>query len=132
MKKKKQKIKGRFVPVPYAMIDSIAWKELSGNNVKILLEIDKRNWEAKNNGSEFIIPYSYYQSKISISKPVFYKSLKELCKWGFLEKTQPGGLLRNAAKFKFSDDWTNTNKDIVRQRTRTNAYKPQGGVIDEK
>lgn len=123
MKRKKQRIRDGFVPVPYPMIESDSWKRLSGIIVKLYIEILKRNWKSKNDCVEFIIPYSYYKDRIPISKPVFYKSIRELVNGGFLEKTELGGLFGKAAKYKFSNEWTNTNRKIVEKRIRRNSYR---------
>jgi len=132
MKREKRKLKGKFVPVPYVMMDSDAWKNLSGNTAKIYLEICKRNWQSKNTGMEFIIPYLYYKEKTSISKPVFYKDLKELCTNGFLERTEHGGLYKNSAKYKFSQLWTTSNKTFQNNIKTKNQYEAWGGIVDSK
>lgn len=132
MKKKREKIKGKFVPVPYLMMDSAAWKQLSGNTIKIYLAICKRNWQSKNTGTEFIIPHSCYKNKISVSKPVFYKSLKELCENGFLEKTEYGGLYKQSSKYKFSQLWDASNKTFQNNIKSQNQYMAWGGIIGGK
>lgn len=133
MGKKRQKIKGRFVPVPYALIESDAWKKLSGNSIKVYLVICKCNWQSKNAGTEFIIPYSYYKDKIFVSKPVFYKSLKELCENGFLERTEYGGLYKNSSKYKFSQLWATTfNKPFQSNIKLQNKNKAWAGITNNK
>lgn len=118
--------------MPYAMIESDAWKKLRGNSIKIYLAICKRNWQSKNTGTEFIIPYSYYKDRISVSKPVFYKSLQELCENGFLERTEPGGLYKHSSKYKFSQLWATSNKPFQNNIKSQNQYKTQGGIADGK
>jgi hypothetical protein len=125
-RKRKNRIPGGFVIVPYVMMDTEAWKNLSGNAIKIYLEIHKRNWEGIKYGEEFIMPYGYYRDKTGISKPAFYKILKSLTEQGFLEKTEHGGLFGKASKYKSVEGWKTNNKGL--QKKNQEITQPWSGV----
>ena len=128
-RRRKNRINGGFVPVPFVMMTSEAWKKLSGNAVKIYLEIYKRNWQSINYGEEFIMPYGYYRDQTGISKPVFYRILKSLTEEGFLEKTEHGGMYGKASKYKAVERWKETNKELQKKKQYRNRYQPWGGVV---
>ncbi|MCM8758450.1 MAG: hypothetical protein NC906_01575 [Candidatus Omnitrophica bacterium] len=132
MKKKRKKISGGFVPVLNIMIDSEAFKELSGIAFKLYIYIAKFYWKQKSTNTEFSIPYSRFRTLMS--KPTFYKCLRELVARGFLEAVEKGGLMQNPNKYIFSDKYQETNQKLVQQRKERQSKKvirsgPWGGII---
>ena len=130
---KKEKIGGQFVPIPFIQINSTAWKKLSGNAVKLLIEIYKNNWPKRKTAEIFTIPCACYKE---FSDPTFYKYLDKLTKLGFLNRTEKGGLYNTPSKYTFSEEWKKTNSDFMREEKRKSDFRkrfePWGGVLNEE
>jgi len=126
MSRKRKKFHGRFVAILFEMIKSSAFKLASGNSVKLYIFLSEKNWQEKKEGRPFKAPYSYYHNYFS--KPTFYRALAELCRHGFIENVEKGGLFKNASIYKFSEKWMSTNPVIEGRRKIRRYYKAWGEV----
>jgi hypothetical protein len=79
---------GQYAPLPYSMLKSPAWRSLSGNTIKVWLEI-RRRFHGGNNG-KLSLSLNEGASLLGIGKATVFRSLKELQEKGFLEMTERG------------------------------------------
>ena len=79
---------GQYAPLPYVMLQSDAWRHLSGSAAKVWLEIRTR-FNGGNNGklSLFLDEGSRL---LGLGKATVDRALKELQEKGFLEMTKRG------------------------------------------
>ena len=102
-KKKRQKIEGQFVPLPYQLLDSLAYQSL-GNSSKVGLIYFYK--DRKNLHQEKVI-LTFPQAKkygVCQSSTTFDSIKKELVEKGFLDSFEPGGLGKHSI-FKISYRW---------------------------
>jgi len=80
---------GRFIALPDNMTSSDAWGALSGNAVKLIVEI-ARQFDGKNNG-DLSAPWSKMKRRGFRSKSTLYEATKEASDAGFIIATRLGG-----------------------------------------
>lgn len=83
----KSKNKGQFVGIPTRVIDSVAFKSLGGNSVKLLLLL-ARHYNGHNNGD---LAITYATLKSWLTKNTMYSARNELYKKGFIVVNAYGG-----------------------------------------
>jgi len=100
-KKKGKKIPGPFVYILKDMFKSDAFKELTNASrmAYLLLRAQCREVEQ----DEVKCPYSTAQEYMKTN--TYSRSIKQLIKLGFIEKSQQGGLYRKVNVYKFSKRW---------------------------
>jgi hypothetical protein len=112
MKKRKQKnrIVGGFVPVTYEMIESEAYKKLTGAALKALLLCMRKVKTHENRYSiEFFLTYPEAR-KQGLWDSAFARGMKQLQEVGFIECVMKGGMRldRNACSiYRLSLRWKN-------------------------
>ena len=79
---------GQYVPLPYSMLKSPAWRSLSGNATKVWLEI-RRRFNGGNNG-RLSLSLNEGSHLLGIDKATVFRALTELEEKGFLEMTERG------------------------------------------
>ena len=79
---------GQYISLPYYYLRSDAWRGLSGNSVRVYLELHMR-YNGKNNGNLFI-GMDRIASNLGISKSTVCKSFKELEEKGWIVKVKDG------------------------------------------
>ena len=86
--KNKGRNTGRFVALPYNLLESDAWKDLSPEAALIYIEV-KRRYNGKNNGD---IPLSCREASVAAhcSKGTAGKKLAELVEHGFIKQVHKG------------------------------------------
>ncbi len=104
MAKKKNRM-SRFVAIPWDIIDSKAWMDLT-NAARVAYIHMKRQVRSWNSPP---VPLSYRKMEPIMNRHTFASSLKQLEKVGFIKKQQQGGLYRKRNFFRFVDDWKQYN-----------------------
>lgn len=105
-KKKKNTIKGHFVPLPDYMTNSKAWKKLTCRAVWVYIEIHKK-YKGDNKDD---LSLTYNEVKYKMSTATYSKCIKELVKYGFIDIIKHGGLFRNCSIYALSNRWIEINK----------------------
>lgn len=107
-----EKIKGRkpvgsFLALPKAVIGSPKFQSLSGNAVKLLLQIGEQ-YNGNNNG-DLQASFKMLKAKGWNSSATFAKALNELVENGFLVRTRQGAFPRTCSLFGIT--WQQIDKD---------------------
>lgn len=79
---------GQWIPLPYPLVRSLAWRSLSGTAVKVFLELRSR-FNGGNNG-DLSLSLGDAASLLGISKTTAKRAFDELQTKGFLVNTSPG------------------------------------------
>lgn len=87
-KKKKNKVGGRFLALPHAVINSGNFIALSAKAVKLLMDIGVQ-YAGGNNG-DLQATWSYMKTRGWKSRDTLNAALQELLHYGFIEKTRQG------------------------------------------
>lgn len=100
-----------FVPITHQMLESTAFKALSGNAAKLLLYFIRacvRCCKGKPSTSvQFDFTYSE-ALKIGFAKNTFSRAMSSLVDHGFVDLVEPGGLRgvgHSNSKYRLSDRW---------------------------
>jgi len=99
-RRKKNKL-SRFVAIPWEIIDSPAWKNLTNASRVALIHLKRK--VVKPNPGEFSL--SYNEMEEIMNRHTFSKAIKQLEVFGFIKKEQYGGLYRRRNFFRLSDEW---------------------------
>lgn len=96
----KRKKKGTipFTPIFKDVIAKSEWKCLKTSSKLIYIYL-KSNYNGSNNG-EITLTYSVLKEEFSSS--TVSVALKELVKFGWVEKARPGGLFRKSTRYKLT------------------------------
>ena len=79
---------GQWIPLPYPLVRSLAWRSLSGAAVKVFLELRSR-FNGGNNG-DLSLSLGDAASLLGLSKTTAKRAFDELERKGFLVNTSPG------------------------------------------
>jgi predicted transcriptional regulator len=82
-------IRGRFVAMTHDMIDSAAWRSLSGAAAKVYLDL-ARLYDGKNNG-DLAYGLGTAAERLALGKATVQRALKELMTKGFIRQESRGG-----------------------------------------
>ncbi len=99
-KKKTNSIDGAFYALTWRMLDSPAWKELSGNDIKVFLRIARR-FTRINGGKGIRLPYS----EMGCSTDTIAKAIKNLERLGFINIERQGSIVNGASIYGLSVRW---------------------------
>ena len=114
----RSKGKGQFVPIPYPMAKSLAWRSLSGPAAKIFIELRAR-YNGRNNG-DLSLSYGDAAKLLQLGKTTVKRAYDELTEKGFVVKTSEGHWYgRKAATWATTD----STVDVPRASIATNAWK---------
>jgi len=94
-KRKLSKRNNRFVALPYDMLNSSAFQNLSPKAVRIFIEI-KRRYNGSNNG-EISIGYAEAGKVAKCTKNTAGKAITELIEHGFIKRVKIGQFTCNLA-----------------------------------
>jgi hypothetical protein len=97
---KKNKL-SRFVALPWEIIDSVAWQNLTNASRVALIHLKRK--VVKPNPGE--ISLSYHEMEKIMNRHTFSKALKQLEAFGFITKEQYGGLYRKRNFFRLNEEW---------------------------
>lgn len=81
--------KGRWAGVPHRVLDSENYKRLNGWDVRLLLDLSKQ-YNGNNNG-DLSAAFNQFKDIGWRSSGTLNQSLKNLIKYGFIQKTRQGG-----------------------------------------
>lgn len=101
--------------VPYELLNSKAFRELSANGIRVLMRfLQKRTWvKTKKRGGRpcFIntgLSFTYVEAQdvLGIGISSFWENMKRLVEVGFVDiEHQGGGLGRDFSRYAFSERW---------------------------
>jgi hypothetical protein len=86
---------GQYVGLPYAMIKSPAWRNLSGTAIRVLLELHC-TFYGSNNG-DLWLSLDQAKERLRIGKTTAGRAFDELIEKGFLKVTKRGNFIRRNA-----------------------------------
>lgn len=87
-KRKRRRSGEQFVPIPYRMAESAAWRSLSGPAVKVYIEL-RRRYNGGNNGM-MSLSLDEGARLLGIGKATADRALKELQEKGFITMRERG------------------------------------------
>jgi len=99
-RKSKNKL-SRFVALPWEIIDSLAWQNLTNASRVTLIHLKRK--VVKPNPGE--ISLSYHEMEKIMNRHTYSKALKQLEAFGFITKEQYGGLYRRRNFFRLGEGW---------------------------
>ena len=86
---------GQFTPLPYSMTQSEAWRSLSGNAVKLLIELCT-GFSGTNNG-DLSVGLDRAAKLLWVGKSSVSRAYAELVEKGFVRKIKPGSWIKGQA-----------------------------------
>jgi biotin operon repressor len=99
---------GQFVPLPYFMLRHDAWRGLSGNAIKVFLELRSRytvRGDSSNNNGELTLSLDEGARLLGMGKTTVHHALRELEQAGFIVKTKQGHWYgRKASEFRVTTE----------------------------
>lgn len=98
---KKNKIQGQYYALTYQKFDSPAWQSLSGNTIKVYLQLMRK----RNGNNDRDLSLTYNEMKGRISSATFRKHLIELVEKGFIDMVRQGGIMKQCNIFGVSERW---------------------------
>jgi len=111
MGKSKRTSEGQYVPLPYAQLKSDAWRSLSGNAVRVWLELHTR-YHGGNNG-KLTLSYAEAGETLGMGKATVQRAYGELVAKGFLVLEHEGNWYNRRAH-----EWRLTTKPMHRPKGR--------------
>ena len=114
----RSKGEGQYAPLPYALLQSMAWRSLSGPAVKVFLELRTR-FHGANNGV-LILSMEEASRLLGVGKATVQRALVELRDKGFIVRTRKGQWYGRLAS-----TWAVTDRS-VNGAPATNAWKAWG------
>ena len=105
MGKSNKRGEGQYVPLAYAQLKSPAWRELSGNAVRLWLELHTR-FNGGNNG-KLTLSYAEAGDIIGMGKATVQRAYGELVTHGFLALEKEGNWYHRRAH-----EWRLTTKPV--------------------
>ncbi|QHQ34885.1 helix-turn-helix domain-containing protein [Algicella marina] len=112
-------MEGQYAPLSYALLKSPAWRSLSGNAVRLFLELHTR-YHGTNNGS-VRLSFEEASKALGIGKATVQRAFKELQAKGFLVLVNEGNWYNRRAH-----EWRITYKpgnEGGRRQTPTNDWR---------
>ena len=101
----KRRNEGQYVPLPYAQLKSPAWRDLSGNAVRLWLELHTR-FNGGNNG-KLTLSYAEAGEILGMGKATVQRAYDELVAHGFLAREKQGNWYHRRAH-----EWRLTTKSV--------------------
>lgn len=111
MGRSKQKSEGQYLPLPYALLRSEAWRSLSGAAVRLWLELHTR-FNGSNNGT-LTLSYAEAGEALGMGKATVQRAYKELVEHGFLVLEKEGNWYHRKTR-----EWRLTTKPTQRAKGR--------------
>lgn len=101
MRKKRNKISGKFTVLEHSLQDSDEWQSLSGNAVRVYL-LMRRKFNGKNFND---ISLTYSEMKPYMTTATFKKVLEELKGKKIITVIRQGGLFNRCSIFSIKNKW---------------------------
>jgi len=111
---KGKRSEGQYVPLPYAVLKSPAWRSLSGAAVKVFLELHTR-YNGGNNGN-VRLSMNEAARALGIGKATTQRAFAELQAKGFIVLTTPGNWYHRRAH-----EWRLTHKPMQTAKGKQSA-----------
>ncbi len=133
----RSKLDEQFVPIPYPMAESEAFRSLSGNALKVYVEL-RRRYNGANNGRLFLA-FGEAAKLLGIGKSTAQRAFEELEQKGFVKQTRRGSWYgRQANEWAVSDQRhngdrpTNAWRDWRPPKPKNRTRSPHGpiGLVD--
>ena len=105
MGKSKRKSEGQYVNLPYGLLKSPAWRSLSGNAVRLWIELHTR-FNGGNNG-RLTLSFAEAGEHLGMGKATVQRAYKELVEHGFLALEREGNWYHRQAH-----EWRLTTKPM--------------------
>ncbi|SDJ16485.1 helix-turn-helix domain-containing protein [Lutimaribacter saemankumensis] len=105
MGKSRRNGEGQYLPLPYAQLKSEAWRTLSGNSVRLWLELHTR-YNGGNNG-RLTLSYAEAGEALGMGKATVQRAYAELVEHGFLALEREGNWYQRRAH-----EWRLTTKPL--------------------
>ncbi|MGH1455072.1 MAG: helix-turn-helix transcriptional regulator [Paracoccaceae bacterium] len=110
-KEAKKGQEGQYAPLPYALLKSAAWRELSGAAVKVFLELHTR-FNGGNNG-KVTLSYAEAAEALGLGKATVQRAFADLQEKGFVVLEREGNWYHRRAH-----EWRLTIKPVQAVRGR--------------
>ena len=110
--KGKRSQEGQYVPLPYAILKSAAWRSLSGAAVKVFFELHTR-YNGGNNG-QVRLSMKEAAEALGIGKATAQRAFVDLQDKGFIVLTTPGNWYNRRAH-----EWRLTHKPVQTANGKT-------------
>src|SRR4030067_3039273 len=107
IRKRGNRIDGRFVPLEYHILDAFRERKVGANAIVAYILL-KKNFNPMMHGEKIILTYS--EAGGWMAPATFSRALRELEKAGFIEKVQCGGLALGRDPGKCASIYRFTNK----------------------
>ena len=102
MSKYRPKSEDQFLPIPYAMARSAAWRSLRGTSIKVYVELRSR-YHGGNNG-KLSLSMDEASRLLGMSKSTAKDAFSELIEKGFIKMTKRGSWYgRQASEYAVTD-----------------------------
>ena len=116
----------RFIALPFSVLGTPAWQALSGNAVKVLIELIKLN-NGSNNGGMFLSARQA-ADRANLSSNTAAKCLTEIVEAGFVDIVEKGAFSRKTkAATTYRLTWHPVGNDVPAkpglQRAPTHSYR---------
>lgn len=138
-KSNKRKGEGQYAPLPYRLLKSDAWRDLSGSAAKVFLELHTR-YNGSNN-CRLTLSYAEASEALGLGKATVQRAFGELAEKGFLVLEREGNWYHRR-----THEWRITTKPVQRskgkelatndwhryRRTKTkrgSSLEQQGGAV---
>lgn len=112
--KRKNKTDGRFFLLLHRMIDSPAWQSLSGNSIKVYIQLMRKH----NGNNDDDLSLTFKEMKDKLSPATFSKCITDLVEHGFIDVVRAGGLQKQCNIFGRSERWKSYGTTTFEHRTR--------------
>lgn len=112
MGKSNRKSEGQYLPLPYALLKSEAWRGLSGAAVRVYLELHTR-YNGGNNG-RLTLSYAEAAEALGLGKATVQRAYRELAAHGFLALEKEGNWYNRRAH-----EWRLTTKSMQGVKGKT-------------
>ena len=124
MGKSKRHKEGQYVPLPYAQLKSPAWRHLSGQAVKLWLELHTR-FNGGNNG-QLRLSYAEAGETLGMGKATVQRAYDELVAHGFIVlETEGNWYHRRAHEWRLTTKPVQTPKGRVSPSNDWHHWRPQ-------
>jgi len=122
----------RAVLLPWEMIASVAFRELSAADVQVLLRLMQKRTFSKHKRKVIIadenlgFPYSEAINALGIARSTFRRSIRRLHERGFITVAHEGGSFQGQdfSRYSLSEDWKQYGTPAFKPRPKLQTVRP--------